>query len=83
VVGAPFGISDAIDLAAEYVQLMVKILSETAHLVAEQAIVSHELANAATSPYGLPGNKWPKATARVFSDATVADGTPSSWEVSE
>jgi hypothetical protein len=82
VVGAPFGISDAIDLLAQYVQLMVTVLTETERLVTEQVIAANELANAADSPYGLPGNKWPRATADAFGDATVADGTPSAWEVS-
>jgi hypothetical protein len=82
VVGAPFGISDAIDLVAQYVQLMIDVLIETEDLVMQQVVVANELANAADSPFGLPGNKWPRATADAFSDATVADGTPSSWEVS-
>jgi hypothetical protein len=82
VVGAPFGVSDAIDLVSQYVQLMVTGLVETERLVTEQVIAANELANAADSPYGLPGNKWPRATAHAFGDATVADGTPSEWEVS-
>jgi hypothetical protein len=82
VVGAPFGISDAIDLVAQLVQLVADVLAKTTELVARQAIAVNELANAADSPFGLPGNKWPRATADAFSDATVADGTPSSWEVS-
>jgi hypothetical protein len=82
VVGAPFGISDAIDLVAQYVQLMVTVLKEAERLVTDQVIAANELANAADSPFGLPGNKWPRATADTFSDASVADGTPSSWEVS-
>jgi hypothetical protein len=82
VVGAPFGVSDAIDLVAQYVQLMAKVLTDTMELLAGQAIAANELANAAYSPYGLPGNTWPRATAHAFDDATVADGTPSAWEVS-
>jgi hypothetical protein len=83
VVGAPLGVSDAIDLAAASALYMKEQLDLTLELLAKQKIVSHELENSTDSPYGLPGNKWPKATADSFSDATVADDTPSGWQISE
>jgi hypothetical protein len=82
VVGAPFGISDAIDLVAKYVVVVKEIIDRTLNLVVLQKITSNELGNATNSPYGMPGDRWPKATADTFSDATVTDGTPSSWEIS-
>jgi hypothetical protein len=83
VVGAPLGVSDAIDLIADHIVAVSDLVFNVTNLVADQLIVYNELMNAANEPIGLPGNKWPKATANAYSDASATDGTPSSWQVSE
>jgi hypothetical protein len=83
VVEAPFGVSDAIDLIADHIVTVSDLVFNVTNLVADQLIVYNELVNAANEPNGLPGNKWPKATADAYSDASATDGTPSAWQVSE
>jgi hypothetical protein len=83
IIGAPFGVSDAIDLIADHIVTVSDLVFDVTNLVADQLIVYNELVDAANEPNGLPGNKWPKATANAYSDASATDGTPSSWQVSE
>lgn len=80
IVEAPWGLSDAIDLAATIGQTVTDLVGSTAEAVRTQMVEQEKLQSIAAAQYGIPGNAWPPATAVEYNNATVTDGV-NSWSV--
>ena len=80
VVEAPWGASDVIDCVADLANFLLTTVTATIDLLRQQKLSADHLAGLAAAQQGMPGNRWPRAAAGDYSDATVLDGS-NSWQV--
>lgn len=68
IVAAPWGIADAVELITGIVKSFVEYASAAATVIQEGLITATKLSTNLGAQNGIPGNKWPKATADQYDD---------------